>query len=122
MLDDVQDRLILLSPSMTLLDLVGGRTDEAVMNFSIQRAREAAWRVAERLAPLDPEKMHKEIDVLDRWVDVLASLIRYPPGNSIRLTNFLVRLTESRDVERVIDVLAESSASEGAIDGKVRGS
>jgi hypothetical protein len=122
MLDDVQDRLTLVSPSMALLDLSGGRTDEAILNFSLERAREAAWRVAERLAPLGPEEVQREIDVLDRWVDVLASLIRYPPGNSIRLTNFLVRLTESRDVERVIDVLAESSASEGAIEGKVRDS
>jgi hypothetical protein len=111
MLDDVQDRLILLSPSMTLLDLVGGRTDEAVMNFSIQRAREAAWRVAERLAPLDPEKMHKEIDVLDRWVDVLAQVIRYPPGICTRLASFFVRLTESRDVGKITDVLAQGEPS-----------
>ncbi len=68
---------------MTLLDSTCGRTDEAVMNFSIQRARAAAWRVAERLAPLALEEMRKEIDVLDRW-----------------------GLTERRDVEKIIDVLA----------------
>jgi hypothetical protein len=106
MLDDVQDRLTLVSPLTPLLDSVGGRTDEAILNFSIKRAREAAWRVAERLAPLSPEEMQKEIDVLDRWVDVLASIIQYPPGISIRLANFFVRLTESRDVGKIIDVLA----------------
>jgi hypothetical protein len=63
--------------------------------------------VAERLAPLDPEEMHKEIDVLDRWVDVLAQVIQYPPGISIRLASFLVRITESRDVGKIIDVLAQ---------------
>jgi len=113
MLDEVQDRLALVSPSITLLDSVGGRSDEAIMNFSIKRAREAAWRVAERLAPLGPEEMQKEIDVLDRWVDVLASVIQYPPSISTRLTKFLIRLTESRDVGKVIDVLAQSSASGG---------
>ncbi len=111
MLDDVQDKLTLVSPLTSLLDSAGGRTDEAILNFSIKRAREAAWRVAERLAPLGPEEMQREIDVLDRWVDVLASVIQYPPGISIRLAKFFVRLTESRDVGKIIDVLASSSAS-----------
>ena len=65
MLDDVQDKLTLVSPLMSWLDSAGGRSDEVVMNFSIKRAREAAWRVAERLAPLGPEALHKEIGVLD---------------------------------------------------------
>jgi uncharacterized protein DUF5995 len=106
MLDDVQDRLTLVSPLTPLLDSVGGRTDEAILNFSIKRAREAAWRVAERLAPLSPVEMQKEIDVLDRWVDVLAFVIQYPPGISIRLAKLFVRLTESRNVGKIIDVLA----------------
>jgi hypothetical protein len=111
MLDDIEDKLRRVSPLMTLLDVAGGRSDEAILNFSIQRGREAAWRVAERLAPLSPEAMQKEIDVLDRWVDVLAFVIQYPPGITIRLANVLVCLTESRDVGKIIDVLAESSAS-----------
>ncbi len=111
MLDDVQDKLTLVSPLMSLVDLAGGRTDEAILNFSIKRAREAAWRVAERLVSLSPEEMQREIDVLDRWVDVLAFVVQYPPGISIRLANSLVRLTESRNVGKIIDVLASSSAS-----------
>jgi hypothetical protein len=106
MLDDVQDRLTRVSPLMSLLDSAGGRGDEVIMNFSIRRAREAAWRVAERLAPLSPEAMQKEIDVLDRWVDVLAGVIEDPPDRTIRLARFTVRLTESRDVGKVIDILA----------------
>ncbi len=104
MLDDVQDRLALVSPWMSVLDRAGGRTDEAIMNFSIDRAREAAWRVAERLAPLSPEETQREIDVLDRWVDVLAFAIQNP-GVSIRLAALFVRLAESRDVAKIIDVL-----------------
>ena len=106
MLDDVQDKLTLVSPLMSRLDSAGGRSDEVVMNFSIKRAREAAWRVAERLAPLGSEAMQKEIGVLDGWVDVLAGVIEYPPDNTIRLARFFVRLTEMRDVAKVIDVLA----------------
>jgi hypothetical protein len=106
MLDDVQDKLTLVSPSMSWLDSAGGRGDEEIMNFSIKRARDAAWRVAERLAPLGPGAMQREIEVLDHWVDVLAGVIEHPPDTTIRLATFFVRLTESRDVGKVIDVLA----------------
>jgi hypothetical protein len=106
MLEDVQDKLTLVSPLMSWLDRAGGRSDEVILNFSIERAREAAWRVAERLAPLGPEAMQKEIDVLDHWVDVLAAVIEYPPDNTIRLASFVVRLTEIRDARKVIDILA----------------
>ncbi len=105
MLDNVQDRLAPVSPWMSVLDRAGGRTDEEILNFSIDRARQAAWRTAERLAPLGPEETQKEIDVLDRWVDVLAFVIQYPPGISVRLAKLLVRLTESRDVAKIIDIL-----------------
>ena len=106
MLDDVQDKLRQVSPLMGWLDLAGGSGDEVIMNFSIKRARQAAWRVAERLAPLGPEAMHKEIDVLDGWVDVLAGVIEHPPENTIGVARFFVRVSESRDVGKVIDVLA----------------
>ncbi len=113
MLDDVQDKLTLVSPLMSWLDSAGGRSDEVTMNFSIKRAREAAWRVAERLAPLSPEAMQKEIDVLDGWVDVLAAVIEHPPDTTVRLARFFVRLTEVRDVGKVIDVLARAQRPVG---------
>lgn len=106
MLDDVQDRLRLVSPLMGWFDLAGGRGDEEIMNFSIKRARDSAWRAAERLAPLGPEAMQREIEVLDSWVEVLAGVIKNPPENTTRLARFVVRLSESRDVGKVIDVLA----------------
>jgi len=58
--------------------------------------------------------MQKEIEELDRWVDVLAGVIEYPPDNKIRLARFFVRLTESRDVAKVIDVLAGDRRPSGA--------
>jgi hypothetical protein len=105
MLDGVQDKLARVSGWMTLLDRAGCRTDEAVMNFSINRARVAAWRVAEKLAPLTDAQREEEIRALDRRVELLARLVQHPPGITIRLANFVVRLSETRDVARIIDVL-----------------
>jgi hypothetical protein len=105
MLDSVQNKLARVSGWMTLLDRAGCRTDEAVMNFSINRARVAAWRVAEKLAPLTDAQREEEIRALDRRVELLARLVQHPPGITIRLANFVVRLSETRDVARIIDVL-----------------
>lgn len=104
MLDEVQDKLSLISPYMTVLDRVGCRADEAMMNFSINKARVAAWSVAEHLATLEPEQMQIEIERLDRRIEMLAYLVRYP-GVLVRIGNIFVRLTENRDVSKLIDTL-----------------
>jgi hypothetical protein len=101
---DVQDRLARISYYMTILDRFGGRTDEAVMNFSINKAREASWRVAVRLAKMSPEEREREIEEIDRGVALLARVIQYP-GIGLRTGNILVRFTEGRDLTRIYDIL-----------------
>ena len=106
MLDDVQNRLSRISGWMTLLDRAGCRSDEAVMEFSIDRARRAAWQAALRLAPLSPDEARVELERLDRHTAARAQLILYPPGFAAAVANIIVRVSEIRDVRQVIDVLA----------------
>jgi hypothetical protein len=105
MLEEVQDRLALVSGWMTLLDRAGCRADEAVMNFSINRAREKAWKSAQRLASVKDAERQGEIDALDGHAAFRAQLIQYP-GLTLRAASVLVRVTELRDVSRLIDVLS----------------
>src|SRR5690606_25037112 len=56
LLGDVQQRLGSVSPWMRILDFVGGRKDEVVVNFSMRHARNAAWGVAERYVPLGADE------------------------------------------------------------------
>jgi Family of unknown function (DUF5995) len=104
MIGDVQDRLARVSYYMTIVDRFGGRTDEAVMNFSINRAREASWRMAVRLAQLTPDEREREIQEIDGRVALLARVIQYP-GLSLRTANILVRFSEGRDLARIYDIL-----------------
>lgn len=104
LISDVQDRLARISYYMTILDRFGGRTDEALMNFSINKAREASWRVAVRLAKMSPEEREREIKEIDRTVALLARLIQYP-GLKLRTANILVRFSEGRDLARIYDIL-----------------
>lgn len=104
MLDDVQDKLSAISPWMWILDRVGGRTDEALCTFCLDRSRETAWGWAERLAPLEPERIDGELRELDSHVDALARAI-YNPGLLLSCAMIGIRVMEVWDVERVMDVL-----------------
>jgi hypothetical protein len=104
MIGDVQDRLARISYYMTIVDRFGGRTDEALMNFSINRARDASWRMAVRLARMTPAEREREIQEIDTRVALLARLIQYP-GIGLRTANILVRFSEGRDLARIYDIL-----------------
>jgi hypothetical protein len=104
----VQAEIGAVSPWCWLLDHVGGRTDEAVVNFSIDRARAHAWRVAQRLAPLTPAHWPAEMARLDREVAFLGHLIKQPLGWGLRAGLLVIRARESNDVARVIEVLNQS--------------
>lgn len=105
LLEVVQERLTTVSPWMGLLDRVGGRTDEAIANFSMQRAREAAWREAEALVAL-PESGRAAAEAeLDARVARFARVVA-KPGRLISSVALIARLRESNDPARVIATLA----------------
>lgn len=54
LLGEMQSRLARVSPWMGILDAIGGRTDEAVVDFSMRHARNSAWTMATSLALITP--------------------------------------------------------------------
>lgn len=102
LLEDVQRRLGAVSPWMGLLDVAGGRKDETVVNFSMSRARDAAWREAERLVRLRGDAASAAERGLDRKVTGLARAI-LRPGPLVEAAAIVVRL---RERARVGDVVA----------------
>ena len=105
MTDDVQDKLGRVWPPLVWLDRLAARSDEEAFHFSLRKARAAAWKAAERLAPLDAEAMADEVWRLDAQAAVLAHLILHP-GMKTSAAKLIVRLSEPRDVETIIDLLA----------------
>ena len=105
LVDDVQARIGTVSPWLGLLDRAGGRSDEALVNFSMRKARDAAWDLAERLAPLDRPQQAPVIKRRDRSMARFARVIR-TPGIVGTLATVAIRLRESSDVRRVIDALS----------------
>ncbi|MGW7424545.1 DUF5995 family protein [Streptomyces sp. NPDC054813] len=97
----VQDSVDALSPFLSLLDRVGGRTDEQILDFSIRQSREEAWYNAVLLAGQSETERAATIERLDVRAAVLARLTARP-GDLVRPALELIRRTESADVPAVI--------------------
>lgn len=104
LLDPVQDVIDGFSPLLGILDQVGGRTDEALVTFSINNARDEAWHEATRLALEPAEQRERSILSLDRRVTLLAERIILPDG-PLGLASNLIARTESRDVPAITAAL-----------------
>jgi hypothetical protein len=97
----VQDSVGALSPLMSLLDQVGARTDERMLDFSVRQSREEAWYSAVLLAGQNEQEREATIERLDIRAAVLARLTARP-GGLVRPALQLIRSNESDDVPAVI--------------------
>jgi hypothetical protein len=97
----VQDSVGAVSPLMSLLDQVGARTDERILDFSVRQSREEAWYNAVLLAGQNEEEREATVQRLDVRAAVLARLTARP-GGLVRPALQLIRSTESDDVPAVI--------------------
>ncbi|HSG82178.1 MAG TPA: DUF5995 family protein [Gemmatimonadota bacterium] len=104
LVDDVRVGLASIWPALKLLDRIAGASDDAVINFSIGRARDAAWRTASTLAPLSGEDQATRIDELDQFVAAFADVVRRP-GPTLGAATRLIRLGERGGVRGIIDML-----------------
>lgn len=103
--DDVQDRMAKIWPAVRWLDRVGGRLDEAVVNFSIRRARAHAWAVAARLAALAGEGDRVAyIREVDTAMAALAGRVA-SPGLKLSAALLWVRLRERGTLAEKLDAL-----------------
>ena len=105
LLDTVQQKIGSLSRLLGLLDKVGGRTDETIFAFSMEMARDGAWRFAEKFAALTPEQRPAAIAERDEKIVKLARRI-VNPGWLLRLAALVIRLFESGNVPKIIRTLS----------------
>lgn len=109
MVDGAQQAIGEFSPMLDVLDRVGGRVDEAVVEFSIRRARHAAWEATELLAPMERDSQRRSVRLLDRSVKMLGRSIARP-GPVVAAAVGVVEITESRDVAAIVDRLRRLEA------------
>ena len=100
----VKEELATVWPRLRRLDRLAGDAEDRVINFSITEARDRAWALAARLAPLARPEQEAEIAATDLKVALLGRLIS-KPGPVARLTTGFVRLGERGSVAQIIDLL-----------------
>ncbi len=104
--DEMQQKLGKVSPLMFLLDWIGKRTDELLVNFSMVKARDQAWNLAEDIAALNTETEKQErIDQADQNVALFSYLIKNPPGRVLKFVMRFLRSTEEQNVGKIIEKL-----------------
>lgn len=102
LLDEVEGRIGAVSPKFSLLDELGGRTDEALVAFSIKKARESALATSETLLHLPDFADRIYLSGLDGMVAGFGKSITNP---ILRLALAPIRIAESADVGAILDAL-----------------
>jgi len=105
LVDEIQQRISRVSPLMFLLDLIGERTDEAIVNFSIEKARGFAWKLAQRLAHTGQIEREEIIAGVDEEISSLGNLVANPPGFLLPKVLKVIRFLEEKDTRKVIEQL-----------------
>jgi hypothetical protein len=81
--------------------------EDAILEFSMTKARDAAWKFASKLAPEPQADWAKPIELRDLEMRILANAIRRP-GIIGSLLVWWVRLKETKDVPFIINELRNS--------------
>ncbi|HEX2489441.1 MAG TPA: DUF5995 family protein [Blastocatellia bacterium] len=102
----VQDEIGKVSPWIGFLERIDPSADDAIINFSLDRARSSAWNLAVRLNSLGENERIAEVKLRDLEISALGRLVYKPPGVFLNLGMLAIRLRESNDVSRVIDTLS----------------
>ena len=106
LVDKVEDQLAKVWPLLKILDWVGGRTDEKIINFSIDIARMQSWQIAKTLAKAPKEHWPVEITALDQQISRLGQKI-VSPGTLLTTVGGIVRIGELGDVKKKITILED---------------
>jgi len=101
----VQTAIGTVAPLMWLLDWVGGRNEEKFVEFSLTKARDAAWMQAKGLAKLSGLEKAAAIDITDIGITAVGKRVLDPPGWFLRAALAFIVRWEVPDVRRIIDAL-----------------
>mgnify|MGYP007055206715 FL=1 len=104
LVDSVIDELSKIWPPLKLLTL--SKVDDVLVNFSMSKARDQAWALAEVLAPLGIADQEYEIRDKDYEMAKLGMLIANP-GFVVNTVMLPIRIGERGTIQQKIDVLSQ---------------
>ena len=105
LVDELQVKVGRVSRLMFLLDWIGKRSDEEVMNFSMAKARQQAWNFATSLSVLPSQERIVKVEEVDLIIGNLGKIVKQPPGKVLANVLKIISFFEVKDVEKVIERL-----------------
>ena len=102
--DDVQECLTKIWFPMRLVTRIMNGKQEAVLNFSITKARQTSWANAVLLANMIEVQKLSYIDSMDSMVEKVGRAIQ-SPGFWINILLKLIRRTEYNNISRTITLI-----------------
>jgi len=104
LVDDVQRELGEVWPPLRVLLHFVRRSDDLIVNFSMARARDTAWSLAEALAQSDPDSWSAQIEKQDQKIARFAGLIRRP-GITLSTALLAIRTGERGSNAHIVGIL-----------------
>lgn len=108
LIDKVQEEVGQLSPLLRFLDKLAFRTDETFVSYSINIARDKAWRFAQQITPLTAPDYETAVLQRDEKVARFGSVI----GSTrwyIAPALWLVNLSESKNTRQIVRRLSNET-------------
>ena len=103
MIDSFQERLNKASPVFKWVDKLAGNNEEKLMGFSINIAREGAWKFTKEY-----HASHDKASLLmerDKKVATIGDIVKFTKSKFITFIIKIVRLLEKKDVNKIMDIL-----------------
>lgn len=100
---ELEDGLGRVSPLFFLVNWFGKRSDEQLIDFSIEKARDCSWITANRVwSAADGTKKEQCIRQSDNAVAALGKVLCQPKGWFFRRAIILIRWFESKDMRKIV--------------------
>lgn len=105
LIDEIQSRISRVSRLMFILDWMGGRYDERIINYRMIKARHDSWEIANELSNLSEIQRVEYKYNLDQEVTNISERIRNPRSRVLRYSLKFIRIFEQKKIGMVISRL-----------------
>ncbi|PEL11955.1 DUF5995 family protein [Bacillus sp. AFS017336] len=105
LVDEVRDDMDRISPWIGFLDRIDPKASKAIINFSLEKSRNYAWDFAKKLAGAKEAEWEGLIKLHDNEVSSIGNMVAQPNGWMLKTGLWAIRLRESKNIERNLDLL-----------------
>ncbi len=109
LVNEIQNNLSLIWPFLKKILSISGKIDNLLVEFSMEKARDGAWKSAKQLAKLSKAEINNYIETRDKKVANKSSIITNP-GNFIKIIIWIILLGERGTVAEKIQKLRNSQS------------